>query len=101
MLLDKPVITIEASVRVDKGINISNISELREAIDSSLISPKEYRSNRKKYLDEIHPYIDINNSKRVLDSVITFFRKNEKLKLKKKPINLFRKYKINKKFNYK
>ena len=98
MLLDKPVITIDASVRVDKGINISDISKLRYALDRSLKSPEEFSENRKKYLEQIHPYYDQENSKRVLEASLDFFHDIAHRPKKKKPLNLFRKMKIRKKF---
>jgi len=100
MLLDKPVVTIDAKIRIDKGINITDIEELRDAIDRSIRSPEEYSENRKKYLNLIHPYLDYSNSKRVLENAIEFYKNNEMRKLKRKPINLIKKYKINRKFNH-
>jgi CDP-glycerol glycerophosphotransferase (TagB/SpsB family) len=98
MLLDKPVITIDATVRQDKGINITDVSELRGAIDRSLKSPDEFSENRQKYLNQIHPYKDCHNSRRVLQATMDFFNSRERQKLKKKPMNLLRKHKIRKKF---
>ena len=98
MLLDKPVITIDAKVRIDKGINISDVEELRDALNRSLISPNEFSKNRKKYLEQIHPYQDRENAKRVLQATIQFFNDFKQIKLKRKPLNIFRKYKIRKKF---
>lgn len=49
-LLDKPIITIDAVVRTDKGINISDIKELRSAVDRSLNLPEEFSGMRKKYM---------------------------------------------------
>lgn len=98
MLLDKPVITIDASVRVDKGINIANINKLRQAVDRSLKNPAEFSENRRKYLKQIHPYYDKENSKRVLDAATDFLCDTAHRPQKKKPLNLLRKYKITKKF---
>ena len=98
MLLDKPVITIDATIRVDKGINISNIGELRNAIDSSIKLPGEYSANREKYLEQIHPYKDKENAKRVLEAAISFYGEKDHKNFRKKPVNLIRKIKIRKKF---
>lgn len=99
MLLDKPVITINAKVRTEKGINISDIAELRSAIDRSLDNSNEYSENRKNIMKQIHPYYDRNNSQRVLTAVDKALDSDLKSMLKKKPLNLFRKYKLYKKFN--
>ncbi len=99
MLLDKPVITIDATVRQDKGINITDVSQLRPAIDRSLENPREFSAKRKKYLAQIHPWKDQNNSKRVLQAAMDFLNCEDHKMLRKKPLNLYRKYKIRKKFS--
>ncbi|MFA4838830.1 MAG: CDP-glycerol glycerophosphotransferase family protein [Candidatus Neomarinimicrobiota bacterium] len=91
MLLDKPVVTLNAQVRVDKGINITEVSQLRSAIDRSLSFPGEFSENRKASLRQIHPYSDRQNSARVLSAVDDAFETNLLARLKHKPINLYRK----------
>ena len=51
------------------------------------------------YNQELHPYFDGKSSERVIDASISFLHKNKSY-LKKKPINLMRKYKLRKQLNY-
>ena len=100
MLLDKPVITIDSKIRLEKSINITDAKKLRPAVDRSLANPEEYSLNRRKVLDQIHPYRDTSNSKRVLDAVDEILNSGTIKDLKKKPLNLYRKYRVRRKFGY-
>ncbi len=100
MLLDKPVITIDARVRLEKGINITSLDKLRAAVDHARQYPWEDQWNRYKVLDQIHPYRDRHNSQRVLDATQQALDENLSARLKSKPLNLLRKYKARKKFGY-
>jgi len=99
MLLDKPVITIDARVRLEKGINIHDVEDLRTAIDRSVSNPEEYSLSRKKLLQEIQPYADQANAKRVLEAAETMLTSDISTKLSKKPWNLYRRYQVRKLFN--
>jgi len=98
MMLDKPVVTIDAKVRQDKAINIDSVANLRQAIDRSLQNPQEYSENRRKTLNLIHPYRDRLNSQRVLNAVEEFLDDPASIRLKKKPLNLYRKYQVRRQF---
>jgi len=100
MLLDKPVITIDAGVRLEKGINIGNIDQLRNAVDRSIADPKEFSHNRQRVLREIQPYSDHENAARVLKATEAILSSDIHTTVKRKPLNLFRKYKVRKMFNY-
>jgi len=94
MLLDKPVVTLNAQVRIEKGININKASELRSAIDRSLSFPDEFSENRKATIRQIHPYLDGQNSARVLSTVDNALETNLLERLKHKPVNLYRKFQV-------
>ena len=49
------------------------------------------------FRNEEHPYFDGKSSHRVIDAVVSFYDSGVYKKLKKKPINLVRKFKITKK----
>lgn len=98
MLQDKPVVTIGAKVRQDKAINIESVADLRVAVDRSLQNPQEFSANRRQTLAQIHPYYDTGNSRRVLTAVAEFLSNSDNQKLKKKPLNLYRKYKVRRQF---
>lgn len=53
-----------------------------------------------KFVLEEHPYFDGKSSERVINTVEDFIDKNELERLKSKPLNLIRKYKMCKKLNY-
>ncbi|RKY55568.1 MAG: hypothetical protein DRP89_03050 [Candidatus Neomarinimicrobiota bacterium] len=100
MLLDKPVITIDSKDRLEKGINITDVRQLRPAVDRSLANPEEYCMGRKRVLNQIHPYRDTQNSRRVLDAVDELLESSILKDLKKKPLNLYRKYRVRRKFGH-
>lgn len=93
MALDKPIITYRTQSREDKGINIFNPVDLREAIDRSLTDPDEFHQNRMDHLRQINPNLDGKISERVFE-ILKDIHTNHRLPNKKKPLNLFRKYQI-------
>ncbi|MCD6101384.1 MAG: hypothetical protein DRP92_01495 [Candidatus Neomarinimicrobiota bacterium] len=100
MLLDKPVITIDARVRKEKALNIVDPLELRSAIDRAFKFPQEHSSKRREVLQLIHPYRDKLCSLRVLDAVDKIIESGALESLKRKPLNLIRAYKVRKMFRY-
>jgi hypothetical protein len=94
MLLDKPVITIDARSRLEKGLNVTNLKDLRAALDFSFQDPKAYAPNRRAVMQQIHPYHDTTSSARVLAAVDEALAINLKSTLKPKPPNLFRKWQV-------
>jgi hypothetical protein len=80
-------------------INITEVSEIENAIEYALTMPEELLDNIKIYAEDSHPYYDGKSSKRVIDAVLAFLEK-DKSYLKPKPLSLVRKYKIRKKLNY-
>jgi CDP-Glycerol:Poly(glycerophosphate) glycerophosphotransferase len=91
MILDKPVISFKTQSRLDKGLNITDPSILRDAIDWSLQNPHNQSANRKAHLQEINPYLDGKISENLIAKLI---ENKEKLEKVKKPLNLFRKLQI-------
>ncbi|MFC1898349.1 CDP-glycerol glycerophosphotransferase family protein [Candidatus Cloacimonadota bacterium] len=91
MLLDKPVISYKTQSRLDKGLNISDPSILRDAIDWSLANPSNQTEQRKKHIQEINPYLDGKTSERLISKLI---ENKDKLSRVNKPMNLFRKLQI-------
>lgn len=94
VLLDKPVITLDARVRLQKGINLSDISQLRAAIDRSLADPGEYHEGRVETINAIHPYHDRQSARRVIAAVEHFLQNDLAAQLRPKPLNLFRKLQV-------
>lgn len=93
MVLDKPIITYKTQARENKGINIHNPSELRDAINRSLENTAEYSDLRQQHLKEINPVLDGKISENIIEQLEKV--KNENLlPAKRKPLNLFRKLQI-------
>ena len=96
LTFNRPLITYQALARKDKGINIQSPTELSSAIERSLNSPKEFLSNRKNCLQDIHPYSDGNSSNRILKEIVGILANSSQNDLKQKPLNIIRKYQIRK-----
>ena len=97
---NRPLVTYRAIARLDKGINIQNANELDGAIERSLTNPMEFENQRRKYLNEIHPYSDGNSAIRVIESIENVINSGQSGASKPKPRNLIRKYQIRKLIKY-
>lgn len=94
LLLDRPIITFRAAARKDKGIDLDRPGDLEGAIERSLLNPDEFSERRKAYLEELHPYSDGKSSLRVVKAIETVLNNGLHRKLKRKPLNLVRKWQI-------
>jgi hypothetical protein len=99
MLLDKPVITIDARIRLEKGINLTNIAQLLAAIDRSLAQPDEFAEGRRAVLQEIQPYNDRQNAARVIAAAEEVLISNCTQAMLRKPLNLYRKFQVRKTYH--
>ena len=93
MLLEKPVVTFRNTHPGNFLINILNENELGDAIEKALARPADLMENIKAYTMHHEAHRDGQNSARILDAVDDFIL-NYKGKIKKKPLNLFRKIKL-------
>lgn len=94
LLLDRPIITYRAVARKDKGIDLDRADDLGRAIERSLSNPDEFSERRQTYLKELHPYSDGKSSQRVVEAIETVLKNSMHRKLKRKPLNLVRKWQI-------
>lgn len=99
MLLQKPVVTFRNTNPGPWLLDVHETSEIEVAIDKALTYPPELMAEISKYINNQDPYRDGRNCARILDAVDDFIA-NHKVSLKAKPLNLVRKYKMRKKFNY-
>jgi len=99
LLLGKPVITIGAKVRQEKGINLKDVNLLRAAIDKLRENPDLNLEARDKIITQVQAYRDTKNSLRVIESVDKIIESGALSKLRKKPLNFFRKYQAYRFFN--
>ena len=94
LIFDRPIITYNTTTRFEKGINITDPDDLTGAITRSFNDPEEYSESRQEILNDIHPYLDGKSSERLIQSINETIDNGECLKLKKKSLNWFRKWKI-------
>lgn len=98
-LTQKPIVTYRHNRPNSYIINVTEPGKIEEALDYALTYPPEIIERIKKTAREIHPYTDGKSSIRVIDAVINFLHQDKSF-LKKKPLNLVRKYKVRKELNY-
>jgi len=99
MLQEKPIVTFNHHIPKPHLINITDANKIDSALTKALTYPKSVMDSMKSYNLDLHPYFDGESSKRVIDATISFLHK-DKSYLKKKPINLMRKYKLRKQLDY-
>lgn len=100
MIQKKPVITFRNNQPKDCFVNVLNVEDLKSSIEYALICPKTLMTKIGSFVNQEHPYFDGKSSERVINAVEDFLDNNEKSTLKSKPLNLIRKFKIGRKFNY-
>lgn len=98
MLTKKPIVTYAHNRPNEALINITESSEIENAFEKALKYPPEIIREITKIANQNHPYADGKSSERVINACIDFLHKNKSY-LKKKPLNLVRKYKIRKQLN--
>ena len=98
-LTQKPIVTFRHNRPNDYIINVTEPGKIEEAFDYALTYPHDIIQNIKKTALSLHPYTDGKSSERVIDAVINFLHK-DKSYLKKKPLNLIRKYKVRKQLQH-
>lgn len=99
LLQKKPVVTFNHTFNHNYLINISEPSKIKESFKIALTKPQNLINNIAAFIEELHPYDDGKSSERIVDTTIAFLHK-DKSYLKRKPLNLIRKYKIRKRLNY-
>ncbi len=97
VLQKKTVVTINNNQPAPYMINISSSEEIEDALAYALTQPKEIMDALESFILETHPYTDGKSSARVIDACLKFL---EEKSIKRKPLNLLRRYKIRKKLNY-
>lgn len=99
LIQGKPVVTFKNNMPGPYLINIHEISEIEPAFDKALNRSKDLIQEIDKFSEFSHPYTDGQSSKRVIEACIDFLN-SDRSYLKKKPLNLIRKYKVRKQLNY-
>jgi hypothetical protein len=96
LLFDRPIITYKAETRLEKGINILEPDCLIGALIRSIEDPEEFSQSRKEILNDIHPYLDGESSKRIIETISELLGSSDFKNLKSKPWNWLRKRQIRK-----
>jgi CDP-glycerol glycerophosphotransferase (TagB/SpsB family) len=99
LLTYKPVVTFKNRRPGPQLIDIDTAADLEPAIERALARPPELAEAIHQYAQRIHPYRDGNSSERVLEAVDQFIA-HDALRLKPKPLNLLRKFKMERRLNY-
>lgn len=99
ILQKKPVVTFRNNKPGNYFINISEVSEIEQALALALTKPTDVMLAIQKYIDETHPYSDGKSSERVINSCINFLN-SDRSYLRRKPLNLIRKFTIRKRLQY-
>ncbi len=97
LLQKKPVVTINNNKPAAYMINITNAGEIEEALKYALTKPGDIMHYIEDFVRETHPYNDGRSSSRVIDACLNFLENDT---IKRKPLNLIRRYKIRKKLKY-
>lgn len=97
VLQKKPVVTINNNIPASYMINIHTAKEIEKALEIALSKPVDIMQAIENFVEETHPYMDGMSSKRVIDACLNFLKVT---KMKRKPFNFIRRFKIRKKLNY-
>jgi len=97
ILQKKPVVTINNNRPLAHLINILEAKEIEKSLEYALSKPKKVIKNIEKFIRNTHPYEDGKSSERVIHACLDFLENGQ---IKKKPLNLIRRYKMWKKLNY-
>jgi hypothetical protein len=97
ILQKKPVVTINNNQPADHMINITDPGEIESALAYALSRPEKVMKDIETFIEKTHPYCDGRSSERVIDACLDFLTHE---KVKRKPLNLIRRFKIRQKLNY-
>ena len=93
MFLDRPVVTLNTRMPGPWLIDVAEPSGVEHALEKALKRPEALLSAMRAYCRELHSYTDGRSSERVLEAVDWFLRE-ERHRLGRKPLNLWRKLRV-------
>lgn len=99
MFLDKPVVTFRNSHPGPFLLDVTRPEEVEAALEKALTRPAELMEEVHKYTLFHEPHRDGRCAERVIDAVDDFLERGYR-GLKRKPLNLIRKWKMRRKLNY-
>ena len=99
LLLNKPLVTFKTKVPGPHVLNVLDVNELEAALQHALARPENLLKEEKLFIEKLHVYDDGQSSERVLQATENFIE-NDAGKLKRKPLNLWRKLQMRKRMSY-
>lgn len=99
LYLEKPVVTYKNTSPGNYLIDVDQPFLLEESIGKALNRPPALMQNIRNYVNSLHPYRDGKSAARILDATDNFIA-NYQGRIKRKPLNLFRKLKLRRKAGY-
>jgi len=97
--LNKPAVTYKNTFPANHLLNIDDPDLVEGAIEKALQRSSNLMENIRKFMDKVHSFRDGKSSARILDATDDFIE-NYRGKMKRRPLNLFRRLKIRKKVGY-
>jgi CDP-glycerol glycerophosphotransferase (TagB/SpsB family) len=98
-MLNKPLVTYKTKAPGPHLLNVETAAGIESTLSTALTRPTELMAETRRFIDYLHPLRDGASSQRILDAVDDFVVKDAG-KLKPKPLNLLRKYKLRRKLKY-
>ena len=94
MALDIPVVAFRTNMPGKHLVNISDVSDIPEALKRALGRPPELMSMMRSYFNQLHAFSDGRSSYRVLDATEDRLMTRAPVGLSRKPINVWRRVKL-------
>jgi CDP-glycerol glycerophosphotransferase (TagB/SpsB family) len=99
MLMDKPVVTYRNTNPGEHLLNVTEVGDVGNAIEVALTRPETLMKEVNKFAQYHEAYRDGRNCERILNA-LDDFNDNYKGKIKPKPLNLWRKFRLRNKLKY-
>ena len=99
MMMNKPVVTYRNTNPGQHLLNVTEVSEVENAIETALTRPASLMKEVNDFAHYHEAYRDGRNCERILDAVDDF-NSSYKGKIKAKPLNLWRKFRLRNKLKY-
>lgn len=93
MFLDRPVVTLNTRMPGPWLIDVEAPEAVEDALCRALERPESLLEAMRSVCHELHSYTDGHSSERVLDAVESFLE-SDRCRLKPKPLNLWRKFRL-------
>lgn len=98
-VLGKPLVTFRAKSPGPQQLDVRVPDEVQSSLTQALQTPSGLMEATRAFTDSLHPWYDGLSSQRVLDAVDRFLLSGQG-ELKRKPLNILRKWKIRRKLRY-